>query len=408
MFCRYDFLSEEQNTLLSLVSDSLSGRNDTVLSETVDFAGVWREAEIQTVLLLAMNRVDAENFPENEKNAFKKRMQSYFMKNIAVGTEHNRLHTLLTDAGVPYSIIKGMASAVYYPDELMRLMGDVDFIIRPEDKEKADKALVADGYTPRKKENSHHITYDKGALRCELHFLPPGIPDGETGDKIASFFEDITEKSCEKETTLGKMCLPSAYHHGLILLLHTVHHLTGDGLGLRHLCDWAVFVSSFTETQFRNLFEENLRSVGLWKFAVVLTEACAKFLGTPMHLSDKNTDEGYCDNLIADIFSSGNFGQKNPDRSHESLFVSGKKTDDKSVKSLVCNAIRSVNEIVYSHWRIARKFKILLIFGWLFFGGRYIIRSLTGKRPEIRMKQVVSEARERQKFYDKLNLFENG
>ena len=112
MFCRYDFLSEEQNTLLSLVSDSLSGRNDTVLSETVDFAGVWREAEIQTVLLLAMNRVDAENFPENEKNAFKKRMQSYFMKNIAVGTEHNRLHTLLTDAGVPYSIIKGMASAV--------------------------------------------------------------------------------------------------------------------------------------------------------------------------------------------------------------------------------------------------------------------------------------------------------
>ena len=404
----YDFLSEEQNTLLSLVGDSLSGRSDTVLSETVDFVGLWKEAEIQTVLLLALNRVEAENFPDDEKTPFKKRMQSYFMKNIAVGTEHNHLHKLMTDARVPYVIIKGMASAVYYPDELMRLMGDVDFIVRPQDLEKADNALVADGYTPRKKENSHHITYDKGGLRCELHFLPPGIPEGETGDKITAFFDDITEKSCEKETTLGKMNLPSAYHHGLILLLHTVHHLTGDGLGLRHLCDWAVFVSSFTETEFRNLFEGNLRSVGLWKFAVILTEACAKFLGTPMHLSDKNTDESYCDNLIADIFSSGNFGQKNSDRSHESLFVSGKKTDDKSINSLICNAITSVNEIVYSHWRIARKFKILLIFGWLFFGGRYIIRSLIGKRPEIRMKQVMSEARERQNFYDKLNLFENG
>jgi hypothetical protein len=68
----------------------------------------------------------------------------------------------------------------------------------------------------------------------------------------------------------------------------------------------------------------------------------------------------------------------------------------------------AVNEIVYAHWKIARKIKLLLPLGWLFFGGRYIIRSLTGKRPEIRLKNVMNEAHERQKFYDDLELFKNG
>lgn len=407
MLCRYDFLSEEQNVLLSLISESLFVKNETVSLDSIDFLKLWKEAEIQTVPLLSMNQIEAKGASQEEKAYFKNKLQSYFFRNIAVGTEHCHLHDLLTDAGIPYVIIKGMASSVYYPDELMRLMGDVDFIVSQNDMNKVDKILIADGYTPRKKENSHHVTYDKNSMRCEMHFLPPGIPAGETGEKIIGFFDDIIEQSSEKETSLGKMSLPSAYHHGLIILLHTVHHLTGDGLGLRHLCDWAVFASSFTEDEFRKTFEEKLRSVGLWKFAVVLTDACAKFLGSTLKLTDEAAENMCIDKLIEDVFSSGNFGQKNPDRSHESLFISGRNSDDKKGKSLFLNAIVSVNEIVYSHWKFVRKFKLFLPFGWLFFGGRYIIRSLMGKRPEIRMKQVVHEARERQKFYDELKIFEN-
>ena len=35
-----------------------------------------------------------------------------------------------------------------------------------------------------------------------------------------------------------KIRIPAPFHHGLILLLHTVHHMLGEGIGLRHLCDW--------------------------------------------------------------------------------------------------------------------------------------------------------------------------
>ncbi len=405
MFCGYDFLTKEQNILLTLVRCSLLGEKNEAFSEPVDFSALWKEAEIQTVLLLALNNSESTLFSQSEREFLKNRLQSYFLKNIAVGSEHSHLHKLLTQAEIPYVIIKGMASSSYYPDELMRLMGDVDFLVKKEDMTKVDCILVDDGYTVRKKENSHHVTYDKGGQRIEMHFLPPGIPEGGAGERLVGFFDDITQKSSLKETAFGKLSVPSPYHHGLVLLLHTVHHMTGDGLGLRHLCDWSVFASSFAENDFRSIFEESLKSVGLWNFAVVLTRVCCECLGCSLVLSGESVCDESCRQFLADVFSSGNFGQKNPDRSHESLFMPDNNPGNKK-NSLIVNAILSVNEIVYSNWRIVRKLKILLPVGWLFFGGRYIIRSLMGKRPEIRLRNVVSEARERQSFYDKLKLFE--
>lgn len=403
----FEYLTEEQNILLALLKNSLFGKAEKISFEKSDYYNLWNEALVQTVVLIAMNDFETVSLSDEEKALVKSKLQSFFLKNISVGTEHCHLHSLLSDADIPYVIIKGMASSVYYPDELMRLLGDVDFLIREEDMAAVDKILCNDGYVARKKENSHHVTYDKDGLRCEMHFMPPGIPTGSAGDIVSEFFNDIIEKSHVIDTSLGKMSVPSVYHHGLIILLHAIHHLTGDGLGLRHLCDWAVFISSLTKEEFCSVFENSLKSAGLWKIAVILTSVCAEYLGAPFVIYDESLDNELCKKLICDIFSSGNFGQKNADRSHESLFIADKKKDNKK-HGLIRNAILAVNEIVYSHWRIARRIRLLLPLGWIFFGGRYIIRSLAGKRPEIRLKNVLNEAYERQKFYDDLELFKNG
>lgn len=49
----------------------------------------------------------------------------------------------------------------------------------------------------------------------------------------------------------GNMVCPSDFHHGLILLLHTSHNMLGERIGLCHLCDWTVFVNSFTKDKFK-------------------------------------------------------------------------------------------------------------------------------------------------------------
>jgi len=116
----------------------------------------------------------------------------------------------------------------------------------------------------------------------------------------------------------------------------------------------------------------------------------------------RDTDKKLADYILIDIIIGGNFGQKSADRSHESLLISSK--NEKEV-SMLRQFFISANSIVYNNWKITRKLKFLLPFGWVFFGGRYIIRSIMGKRPKIRPGKVAKEASERIDIYSGLNLF---
>ena len=403
---KFDFLTKEQKLLIDVLSEALFPAGKAFSADGADFLKLWNESQLQTVSVLVFNKIPLNCFSDDVASFVKKQLNSWFLKNILIAREHTHIHEMMKAAGIPYVIIKGMASARFYPDDLMRMMGDVDFLVPDCDMGRVDKILSADGYTSVKKEHSHHITYNKNGVRAEMHFLPPGIPEGKTGELIKSFFCNVTEDAKEASTSVGSITVPSDFHHGLLLLLHTIHHLTGDGLGLRHLCDWAVFVSSFTDDAFRNMFEERLKSAGMWEFAKILTKTCEMFLGAPCKLQNNDADENICIRLILDIFSSGNFGQKNENRSHESLLISSKNEKGIKEKSLILQGIKSVNEIVYRNWPLVRKYKFLLPVGWLFFGGRYIFRSLAGKRPGIHLKSVFTEAGQRKDFYRELKLFE--
>ncbi len=403
---KFDFLTKEQNLLIDVLSEVLFPTGKTLSADGADFLKLWNESQLQTVSVLVFNKIPLISFSDEAVSFVKNNLNNWFLKNILIAREHTHLHKMLEDAGIPYVIIKGMASARFYPDDLMRMMGDVDFLVKECDMEKVHNLLTADGYTARKTEHSHHITYNKNGIRAEMHFLPPGIPQGKTGDRLKAYFENITDEAKEASSSVGSITVPSDFHHGLLLLLHTIHHLTGDGLGLRHLCDWAVFVSAFGEADFREMFEEKLRLTGMWEFTKILTKTCEMFLGTPCILKNNDAKEENCIRLILDIFSSGNFGQKSEDRSHESLLISSKNEKGIKEKSLFLQGINSVSEIVYRNWPFVRKYKILLPLGWLFFGGRYIFRSLTGKRPGIHLKSVFSEAGKRKDFYSELKLFE--
>ncbi len=403
---KFDFLTKEQNLLISVLAEALFPQGETISSEDVDFLKLWNEAQLQTVSVLVFNKMPLLSFSAEAVSFIRNNLNNWFLKNILIAREHIHLDKMLKNAQIPYVILKGMASARFYPDDLMRMMGDVDFLVKECDIERVDKLLTADSYVARKKEHSHHITYTKNGIRAEMHFLPPGIPEGKTGERIKGYFENITDEARDAKTSVGSICVPSDFHHGMLLLLHTIHHLTGDGLGFRHLCDWAVFVSSFKEAEFRALFEEKLKSVGMWEFAKILTKACGMFLGAPCVLSENDADEDICKRLILDIFSSGNFGQKSEDRSHESLLISSKNEKGVEEKSLVAQGLKSVNSIVYRNWPFVRKYKLLLPVGWLFFCGRYIFRSIRGKRPSIHLKNVFSQAQQRKDFYSELKLFE--
>ncbi len=395
-------LREHEKILLDILANNLfnAGRNVDLNEDNMN--AVWCEAYAQAVTLMAFHNSDIEILNNVNCGYIRKKLSRTLADNAKTDFEHVRICRIMSEAGIPCTILKGFASALYYPDPLMRSMGDVDFLVDTDDFEKAAKALTDGGYESTEKNHDVHDVYLGKVCRCEMHFQPSGIPKGKAGVKVRKYLSDLLACSQKIRTELGEVTVPSTFHHGLIILLHMCHHLTGDGLGIRHLCDWAVYINSVGEEKFLEMFEKVLKDIGLWEFARVMTLICCRYLGCPEMSWAADADRKLADYILIDIIIGGNFGQKNADRSHESLLITSK--NEKEI-SMLRQFFISANSIVYNNWKAARKHKILLPFGWIFFGGRYLIRSVFGKRPKIRPRKVAKEAAERIDIYSNLNLF---
>ncbi len=395
-------LREHENILLDILANNLFNAGRRVDLNEDNLNAVWSEAYAQAVTLMAFHNSN-ENVLKSEKcSCIRKKLTQTLADNAKVDFEHVRICNIMKNAGIPCTVLKGFASALYYPDPLMRSMGDVDFLVDTDDFEEANKTLLQNGYEATGKSHDVHDVFLGNICRCEMHFQPSGIPKGKAGVKVRKYLSGLLDKSETAKTELGDITVPSAYHHGLIILLHMCHHLTGDGLGLRHLCDWAVFLNKIGEEKFLEMFEKTFKDIGLWEFAKIMTFISCKYLGLTGMNWAKDADQNLADYILIDIIIGGNFGQKNADRSHESLLISSK--NEKEI-SMLRQFFISANSIVYKNLKAARKFKILLPFGWIFFGGRYIIRSILGKRPKIRPQKVAKEASERIDIYSGLKLF---
>lgn len=395
-------LREYEKTLLDILANGLFGAGRKVDLNEENLNAVWCEAYAQAVTLMAFHS-STEKILRSEKSGYiRQKLSNALARNAKIDFEHVHICNIMKKAGVPCIILKGFGSAIYYPDPLMRSMGDVDFLVDTDDFELASKALIENGYEATGKNHDVHDVFLGKVCRCEMHFQPSGIPKGKAGVKVRKYLRDIFEKARTVQTELGEITVPSVFHHGLIILLHMCHHLTGDGLGLRHLCDWAVYLSTVGEDEFLRMFENVLKDIGLWEFAKTMTFISCEYLGLPGMDWARDTDKKLADYILIDIIIGGNFGQKSADRSHESLLISSKNEKD---VSMLRQFFISANSIVYNNWKITQKLKFLLPLGWIFFGGRYVIRSILGKRPRIRPGKVAKEASERIDIYSGLNLF---
>jgi hypothetical protein len=397
-------LTKTENVLLSLVSNALF-QSSVNIPLDVDWQAVAKEANAQSVFSLAFHNF--ELFPIEIQCAVKRQFKLNISNNVNVNWNHARLNEMMSKANIHYVILKGCASAYYYPEPIYRTMGDVDFLVPKNDLERADSILKQEGFVPWNENHICHIVYKKSGSHLEMHFEPAGVPSGKTGEIIRSYLDDIFEKAIEIDTADGKMIIPSHFHHGLILLLHTCHHLTGEGVGLRHLCDWAVFANHLSNDEFREIFEEKLKAVGLWRFAQLLTQLSSKYLGMPeKEWAMDNVDDELLNAMIHDIFDGGNFGKKDNQRINESYLISSRGKHGVKNTSMFRQLIISLNEATYVHIPLIKKLKFLLPFGCIYMLLRQLIYIACGKRNKVNVSKMISGANERKEIYKQFNLFE--
>ena len=251
-----------------------------------------------------------------------------------------------------------------------------------------------------------HIGYmRKDGVACELHRRINGVPNNSVGDIVNKYLNDIFEKSEEYKTSNGICIVPSKFHHCLILLLHTASHLTSEGVGLRHLCDWAVFVNSFTNDEFVNTFEKPLKDMGLWRFAQLLTLCCIKYLGCDAKDWAGETDEDLLEKIISDILNGGNFGVNDLERYSQIKYISDREIGAVAQKNAFVQLLCSINAKSKNEFPFVKKSVVFLPVGWLFTICKHLYLIIIGKR-YLDGVSIITNAKKRKDIYDEFRLFE--
>ena len=393
-----------QKVVLNLLSSAMF-QKPFCADKDVDWKAAFDECKAQSVVSLAFSALPKDEVPKTFYAHWKALVNENLAVNSKISYAHTMLNGLLNQAKIPYVILKGCASAEYYDDPLLRTMGDVDFYVPHSYFEKADKLLLKNGFKSNEIDHEYEKAYTKDDVIFELHNTVNGVPGGKVGLKIQHFFDDVFEKSELKHFDLAEYYSPSPFHHGLVMLLHVARHMITGGIGLRHFCDWAVFVDKVGD-DFAPLFEEKLKQVGLWRFAQIMTQFCIEFLGLKPQVWAEIMDKKLLYDLKNDVFAGGNFGHKDLSRADEAKFITSRKKGGVNNDSNVKQAVLSANEIVRKHWKFADKIPIAYPAGWAFFGGRYAIRTIAGKRNRVKVSALVKGAEKRKALYKEIKLFE--
>ena len=407
-------LDLENRVLLSLIAKTSFGKNVEFLQgeeriEDVDWSKVYSESIHQTVVLFASGALSpySDIIPKEVIGKWLAFSGKTFGTNMFVINYQNELVNFLNENGYRYIILKGLSSASYYENPDMRMLGDVDFLIdgskTDEIASKIQNELGYKKYTDL--EHICHVTMTKGHSAIEMHFEIPGIPHGDKGEYVRKHIKNILDDTQNVKFDECEFTAPSHLFHGIIILLHMLHHMSTEGLGLRHLCDWGAFVNKTANMDFwEKEFIPFLKEINLLTYASVMASVCKKYMGIDMPESLTVADDNICEEIINDILQSGNFGNKDEQYRRSGLLVSenGKDSMNKSTFSVL---LSKLDYAVKSHWPWLNKWKILLPFAYVVFALRYYSKVITGKRPSL--TSLMPEANRRKELYKKLEIYED-
>ena len=388
-------------TLLTLLGRALFSAQGVELPESTDWSALYREARAQAVQLLVydcLRQSERSAMPSEVAVQWKKAALMTLWNNEQVKTEQTVVLDTLQKAGIPCVLLKGSSSAMCYPKPELRCAGDVDLLMSKDTLGQAQQLLEGLGYVPPATPHHCHISMQRGRMTTELHFEPNGIPDGSVGEDIRTFFRGAEQAPVLEN---GLPILPPC-QRAVVMLLHKLQHITGSGLGLRQMCDWAVFVKTTLTPERWAELRPILCRFGLLRFAEIVTLTCVTYLSLPADCAPwcLKADCSVCEELMEDLFRCGNFGKKQ-NRYGQRLF-----TDVNSPNRLL-SFWRVGLSACRQHWSVCEKHPILLPIAPFVLLARYIKQRSSGQRPKLQLLKVYQYAGPRQKLYQELAPFQN-
>lgn len=268
-------------------------------------------AEKQTVAGLVIDTLIKKDVRMERQTVFEafSYLEQIKQQNRAMNAEVAAFARLMADTQTEYLIVKGQTLAALYPNPLLRMPGDIDFLA----KDYCHAAEVLKTHWSISLPNSlaeKETAFTHGTALYELHTYL--IDFGSNRHK--RYWEKTLTESTPIYIIIGgaQVAVMEPTLYVAYVFIHLFFHFVHEGIGLRHLCDWAVIMHHYAHEIDMSRLTELLQGVGLLKafkaFGCILVEQLG-MTDFPYSLDAK--DRKFQQRILKDILHGGNFGREN-------------------------------------------------------------------------------------------------
>ena len=190
--------------------------------------------------------------------------------------------------------------------------------------------------------------------------------------------------------------------NGLVLLGHINQHLE-EGLGLRQILDWALYVDkALDDDAWEHTFAPVVRRLGLERLTITVTRMCQLYLGLRPDITwCASADEKVCDSLMNYIMEQGNFGRKGDTGSHKTV-------RDLSILQNIPGFFKQIQHYGMRRWPALKKYPrlkpLLTPFAWFWQLCRYLHLGLKREQPLKGLMQDVKKTRSKDALMEELGV----
>ena len=204
---------------------------------------------------------------------------------------------------IPVVVLKGLAFAQYYKNPLHRECGDLDCFMMGK-KEAGDLAALELGGTMEEAGYKHsHLIY-KG-LTIENHRFFTDFDNTPTGIRTEQALSELMQ---EAHIYIGgsKLYCPSVNFNALFLLKHAQGHFMDEGIRMRHVLDWALFLKAKQQEVDWLRILPMLETTHTAQFAGLMTAIAIRHLHVDVHHEGllalaESAEPQMVDDVLADI-----------------------------------------------------------------------------------------------------------
>ena len=350
-------MNREYEYLLSLLGAFLQGRIPQG-GVNADWAQLVRLAQIHNVTGI-LGYMVMQNPTICPDEALRAELRKSCLGTIAAfarrGAAFEALTQKLNDAGIPHIVMKGYVLRDCYPVPELRTFGDIDFVIRPEDRAKSHQLMLDLGFQTK---NDWEPVYSY-LKETEFYEIHTDIMEVDVSDKAdyRGYFREMWQHTRLRGGLTAEF---TPEYHLLYLLTHIAKHIRGPGAGARMYLDIAAFLKRGGASLDWPWLWRELETLKLKDFAGVVFTACEEWFGVPRPDGCRDVLRETMEEFTAFTMEAGVFGCYQREEGVNAL----KRTDENRGKLLLRRAFPAAKEI-QSRYTYLQKRPWLLPAAWI-------------------------------------------